>query len=251
MTEENAITVNAVSKSYKLYNTKRDIIKEFFHPFRKRYHSMFDALKNVSFSVKKGEVVGIVGKNGSGKSTLLKILASVTTPTSGGYVCNGRVTALLELSGGFNKELTGIENITFLGKLQGFSKSNMARKIEQILDFAEIGEYAYQPVKSYSSGMYMRLAFSLSINIDPEILIIDEILAVGDIKFREKCYSRILDFKNEGKTIVICTHSLGTVKDFCSRAIWIHEGSLRKDGEPIDVIEKYNSFMVSQKPKSN
>ena len=210
---------------------------------RKIYHTKFHALKNVSFTVQKGETLGIIGKNGSGKSTLLKILASIVTPTSGEYVCNGRVTALLELSGGFDPELTGVRNINFLGKLYGFSKQEMKSKVKQIFDFAEIGEYAYQPIRSYSSGMYMRLAFSLAINIDPEILIVDEILAVGDARFKQKCLHKIQEFKNEGKTIVLCSHSMETVNDFCTRAIWIHDGKIKEEGLPNIVTEKYIAFM--------
>lgn len=245
MSKEIAISVNSLSKTYRLYDSKRDFIKEALHPLRKSYHKKFHALKNISFSVEKGEVLGIIGRNGSGKSTLLKILASIVTPSSGNCQCNGRVTALLELSGGFNVELTGIKNINFLGELQGFSKEEMKSLTKQILDFAEIGEYAYQPVRSYSSGMYMRLAFSLAIHVDPDILIIDEILAVGDIRFQNKCLNKIQEFKNEGKTIVLCSHSLETVKDFCTRAIWVHEGIIKEDGSPNIITDNYNAFMTS------
>lgn len=251
MSEEIAISVNSLSKTYKLYESKRDFIKEAVHPFRKIYHDKFFALRNISFKVKKGEVVGIMGKNGSGKSTLLKILASIVTQTSGEYKCNGRVTALLELSGGFNKELTGIENIKFLGALQGYTKDEMSSRISEILDFAEIGEYVYQPVKTYSSGMYMRLAFSLAINIDPDILIVDEILAVGDLRFRLKCLRKIQEFKDEGKTIVLCTHSMSTVMDFCTRAIWINEGEILEQGSPEDIVDKYNSVNTLPKAVNN
>ncbi len=247
MSKEITISIASLSKTYKLYDSKKDFIKEALHPFRKHYHNKYHALKDISFNVEKGEVVGIIGRNGSGKSTLLKILASIVTPTSGTYQCNGRVAALLELSGGFNKDLSSIENIKFLGALQGYSKGEMAERIKKILEFAEIGEYVYQPIKKYSSGMYMRLAFSLAINIDPDILIIDEVLAVGDIKFKEKSFSKIQEFKNEGKTIIICTHDLGTVKDFCTRAIWIHKGKLMKDDEPHEVVREYNSFISSLK----
>jgi len=245
MLKEITIRVESLSKTYKLYQSKRDFVKETFHPLRKQYHNKFHALKNISFNVEKGEVIGIIGKNGSGKSTLLKILASVVTPTSGKYHCNGRVTALLELSGGFNRELTGIQNIKFLGILQGFSKKEMANRTKQILDFAEIGEYANQPVNTYSSGMYMRLAFSLSINIDPDILIVDEILAVGDLRFQQKCFRKIQDFKDEGKTIVLCTQSISTLKTFCTRAIWLHEGEIVEKGTANNIADHYHAFMTS------
>jgi teichoic acid transport system ATP-binding protein len=201
----------------------------------------------------RGEVLGIIGQNGSGKSTLLKILNSVVSATSGSFYCNGKVTALLELGGGFNNELTGIENIYYLGAIQGYSKKEMDSKLQQILDFADIGDYAWQPVKSYSSGMYVRLAFSMAINIDPDILITDEALSVGDIRFQQKCYRKIREFKDKGKTILLCTHSLSTVKEFCTRAIWLHEGVIREDGDPVLVADSYNAFMLSfaKQSKSN
>jgi ABC-type polysaccharide/polyol phosphate transport system ATPase subunit len=246
MTNQPAISLKSISKTYKLYNSRYDIIKEFFHPFSRKYHKKFEALKDISFNVERGEVVGIIGKNGSGKSTLLKILASVVTQSSGDYVCNGRLTALLELGGGFNMELTGIENIYFLGAIQGISKKEMESKLQQILNFADIGEYAYQPVNTYSSGMYVRLAFSMAINIDPDILITDEALSVGDIRFQQKCYRKIREFKDAGKTILLCTHSLSAINDFCTRAIWLHEGQIKAQGDPFFVTESYNTFMLSQ-----
>ncbi len=244
-TDEIIIYANSLSKIYKLYNSKRDFIKEAFHPLRKLYHKKFHALKDISISLKKGEVLGIIGKNGSGKSTLLKILASIVTPSSGEYSCKGRVTALLELSGGFNRELTGIQNIIFLGGIYGFSRVEMTNKIKQILDFAEIGEYASQPIKSYSSGMYMRLAFSLAIHIEPDVLIVDEILAVGDARFKQKCLRKITEFKDDGKTIVLCSHSMETIKQFCTKAIWLNEGKIVEEGLPNSVTDHYNAFMVS------
>ena len=228
MNEKSAIEINSISKVYKLYSAHRDRMKE----------------------VGKGEVLGIIGQNGSGKSTLLKILASVVTPTSGSFRCNGRVSALLELGGGFNMELTGVENVMFLGAIQGYSKKEMKMRLEDILDFAEIGEYAYQPVKNYSSGMYIRLAFSMNININPEILIVDEALAVGDIRFQQKCFRKIREIKESGKTIVMCSHSLGAVKDFCTQALWIHNGSMMKYGDPVAVTETYQSFMSQQDAKT-
>jgi ABC-type polysaccharide/polyol phosphate transport system ATPase subunit len=243
--KETALKITNLSKSYKLYHSRFERIKEFFHPFRKKFHQRHEVLKDISFQLQRGEVLGIIGQNGSGKSTLLKILNSVVTPTSGSFYCNGMVTALLELGGGFNNELTGIENIYYLGAIQGYSKKEMDCKLEQILDFADIGEYAWQPVKTYSSGMYVRLAFSMAINIDPDILITDEALSVGDIRFQQKCYRKIRDFKNAGKTILLCTHSLSTVKEFCTRAIWLHEGVIKEEGDPVFVTDSYNTFMLS------
>jgi ABC-type polysaccharide/polyol phosphate transport system ATPase subunit len=244
MTSDTAITVTSLSKTYRLYGSHRDRMKEFFHPLRKRYHTKHHALKDISFSMQRGEVLGVIGHNGSGKSTLLKILASVVSPTSGRYQCNGRVTALLELGGGFNDEMTGIENIYFIGALQGYRKKEMRKRVDAILDFAEIGEYAYQPVKSYSSGMYVRLAFSMNINIDPDILVIDEALSVGDIRFQQKCFRKIKEIKEAGKTIVFCSHSLSAVKDFCTRAIWINKGKIVADGDPNNVTEGYQTYMA-------
>lgn len=244
MSNKTAITVISLSKTYRLYGTHRDRMKEFFHPLRKRYHTKHHALKNISFTLERSEVLGVIGHNGSGKSTLLKILASVVSPTSGSYQCNGRVTALLELGGGFNDEMTGVENIYFIGALQGYRKKEMKKRVEAILDFAEIGEYAYQPVKSYSSGMYVRLAFSMNININPDILIIDEALSVGDMRFQQKCFRKIKEIKETGKTIVFCSHSLGAVKDFCTRAIWINKGEIVADGDPLTITEEYQSYMT-------
>lgn len=246
-----AVSVNSISKTYKLYQSKKYRILELVHPFRKGYHKKFHALSNISFQVEKGDALGIIGKNGSGKSTLLKILASVATPTSGSFTCNGKVTALLELGGGFNKELTGVENIYYIGALQGYSRKEMSARLDKILDFADIGDYAYQPVNSYSSGMYVRLAFSMSINIDPDILITDEALAVGDLRFQQKCFRKIREFRESGKTIIICTHSLSAVRDFCNHAIWIHNGKIREQGDPVYVTDCYNSFMTSKEPEKH
>ena len=246
MPKKTAIRVKNLSKTYKLYGSRRDMLSELVHPTRKKYHKKFDALKNISFEVEKGEVLGIIGRNGSGKSTLLKILASVVTPTSGSYEVTGRLTALLEMGGGFNKDLTGVENIYFLGAIQGYSKQEMKKRLSQILEFSEIGEYAYQPVKTYSSGMYVRLAFSVNIHIDPEILVTDEALAVGDLRFQQKCFRKIREFKEAGKTIVICTHSLPAVNQFCTRAIWLHRGEIRLEGDPQKVTDAYSVFMNSK-----
>lgn len=243
---EPAIVIDSLSKSYKLYNSRYDRMKEFFHPLRKKYHRKHDVLRNISFQVNRGEVLGIIGKNGSGKSTLLKILNSVVSPTSGSFTCYGRVTALLELGGGFHQELTGVQNIYYLGAIQGFSRKEMDEKLKVILDFADIGEYAWQPVNTYSSGMYVRLAFSMAINIDPDILITDEALAVGDVRFQQKCFRRIREFKDTGKTFIICTHSMSVVKDFCTRAIWLQDGKIRLEGEPAMVADRYSEFMLTQ-----
>lgn len=251
MDRKEAIVVKNLSKTYKLYNSKTDRVKEWFSPSRKKYHIVHQALKDITFTLSRGEVLGVIGKNGSGKSTLLKILASVVTPTSGQITTYGRITALLELSGGFNKELTGIENVLYLGAIQGFSKEEMKERVKTILEFADIGEYAYQPVKNYSSGMAVRLAFSLSINIDPDILITDEALAVGDLRFQQKCFRRIQEFMDAGKTILICTHSLSVLKEYCTRAIWLDNGVIRAEGDPSYVADEYNQFMNASKNLAN
>jgi ABC-type polysaccharide/polyol phosphate transport system ATPase subunit len=246
MSQEIAVKAESISKVYKLYNSRRSFVKEALSLTRKKYHKDFYALKNISFSVKKGEMLGIIGQNGSGKSTLLKILASIVTPTTGKHFTRGTTRALIELQGGFDESLTGIENVKFLGILQGYTRKEMEKRMPQILEFAEIGDYAYQPVKNYSSGMNVRLAFSIAIHVDPEILIVDEALAVGDIRFQQKCYRRINELKNEGKTIVLCTHGLDTVKEFCDRAIWLHNGEIKETGDPAYVTDLYRAFMVSQ-----
>jgi len=246
MSEEIAVQVDSISKVYKLYDTRRAFVREALSFSRKKHHKDFYALQDISFQVKKGEMIGVIGQNGSGKSTLLKILASIVTPTSGTYSTKGTTRALIELNGGFDETLTGIENIKFLGILQGYSRREMEKRIPLILEFADIGDYANQPVKNYSSGMNVRLAFAIAIHVDPEILIVDEALAVGDLRFQQKCYRRINELKEEGKTIVLCTHGLETVKEFCDRAIWLHNGKIKETGDPAYVTDIYRAFMVSQ-----
>ncbi len=246
MDDQIAIKVESLSKVYKLYDSKYDFLKELFNPFRKEYHKKFYALKDVSFQVKKGEVLGIIGKNGSGKSTLLKILASIVTPTAGSYLCKGKVSALLELGGGFDKNLTGIQNIEFLLALQGFKREKIKHIKKSIIEFADIGDFIYQPVKTYSSGMYMRLAFSIAISIDPEILIVDEIIGVGDMRFQQKCFRKMQQFKDDGKTIILCTHNINAIKTFCSKAVWLDKGQVKEFGNPTLVTDYYNAYMNSE-----
>jgi ABC-type polysaccharide/polyol phosphate transport system ATPase subunit len=246
----NAIEVNNLTKTFRLYASKKDRMLELLLPRSRQRHSAHQALMGVSFQVKKGEIIGIVGQNGSGKSTLLKILTGVVTPTSGSVVTKGRITALLELGAGFNQDLTGLDNVYYLAAIQGVPKREMDERIQEILDFADIGAYASQPVKNYSSGMYVRLAFSLAINIDPDILIVDEALAVGDARFQQKCYRRIREFRDAGKTILICTHGMSAVREFCTRALWIHQGVLREAGDPAVVTELYQNFMLDQENKT-
>lgn len=233
------IKVEDLSKVYKLYDKPTDRLKESIHPLRKKYHKEFYALKDVSFEVKKGEILGIIGKNGSGKSTLLKIITGVLTQTTGNINVNGKISALLELGAGFNPEYTGIENIYLSGMIIGYSKAEINERLEDILNFADIGEFIYQPVKTYSSGMFVRLAFAVAINVEPEILIIDEAISVGDVRFQQKCYSKFDSFRNSGKTILFVSHSLEIIKRYCTRAILINDGKIIQQGIPKDVVNNY------------
>ena len=238
-----AITIEHLSKAYRLYEKPLDRLKESLHPFRKVYHKDFHALHDVSFEIKKGEAVGIIGKNGSGKSTLLKILAGVLTPTSGNVITTGRISALLELGTGFNPEFTGLENIYFSGTIMGYHKEEMDAKLQGIIDFADIGEFIEQPVKTYSSGMFVRLAFAVAVNIDPEILIVDEALAVGDMRFQQKCIRKMQNFVEQGKTILLVTHDITAIRTYCSRAIWLRDGKLFEKGDPKVVTTHYHHYM--------
>jgi len=239
-----AIRVSNVTKSYRLYSRPIDRLKEALHPLRKKYHHDFMALKDVSFEINKGQVVGIIGKNGSGKSTLLKILTGVLTPTSGVVDVQGKVAALLELGAGLNPELTGRENIFLNGSLMGYSVEQMADKVDDIVSFADIGEFIEQPVKMYSSGMFVRLAFAVAINVDPDILIVDEALSVGDIRFQQKCIRKIQEFFERGRTVIFVGHDLAAINSFCTVCFWINEGILISKGSPQDITKEYTSFMA-------
>ena len=246
-----AISVSSLSKVYPLYNSPRDRLKEALHPLRKKYHHDFYALRDVSFEVEKGETIGIIGQNGSGKSTLLKILSNVLTPTSGSCQVNGKVSSLLELGTGFNPELTGIENVYFNGTLLGFTKEEMDAKLDDILSFADIGEFVGQPVKTYSSGMYVRLAFSVATQVDPEILIIDEALSVGDMFFQAKCINRMKKMiDNDGTTLLLVSHSLDTVKALCSKAILLNKGQILMNGSASEVSQKYFELRVNSQQET-
>jgi len=236
---EVAISVRNLTKIYPLYDKHIDRMKEALHPFKKKYHHDFYALKDVSFEIKKGETVGIIGKNGAGKSTLLKILTGVLTPTSGSVQVNGRVSSLLELGTGFSYELTGIQNIFFYGTVNGISREEMEKKVDEIIAFADIGEFINQPVKVYSSGMFARLAFAVAINIEPEILLVDEVLSVGDIVFSQKCYSFFRSFIDRGGTLILVSHSTQSVLDLCRGAIWIKNGVVKKNDISKNVIRDY------------
>lgn len=245
-----AVKVDNLSKIYKLYNTPMDRFKEALHPFKKRYHKDFYALNSLCFDIKRGETVGIIGKNGSGKSTLLKIITGVLTPTEGTVKVNGRVSALLELGAGFNPEYTGIENIYFQGNLMGFTREEMDSRIEGILNFADIGEFIHQPVKTYSSGMFARLAFAVAINVEPDILIVDEALSVGDFSFQYKCFMKFKEFQSKNKTVIFVTHSMQDVVRYCHRAIFIHQGNLIEDSYNVeDVVFNYETVIRNKDAK--
>lgn len=242
-----SISVKNLTKVYPLYNSPHDRIKEALHPRRKKYHKDFYALKDVTFEIKKGEVIGIVGKNGSGKSTLLKILSRVLTPSSGEFVVNGSVSSLLELGSGFNPELTGIENVFFYGTILGFPEAKLKAKLDEIIDFADIGDFINQPLRTYSSGMRARLAFSVAINVDPDILILDEILSVGDELFRRKCYARMEQFFKDGRTVLYVSHSIQSVNELCTRAIMLDHGEQILEGPTKLVTMCYQKLLFSKK----
>ena len=232
-----AIRVKDLTKKYKLYQKRSERLANAFG--KEKNIKEFYALKGVSFEISKGECVGIIGHNGAGKSTLLKLLTGVAFPTSGEIEINGRLASMLELGSGFNPELTGMENIYFNGSLNGLTKEEIDGKLKEILDFADIGNFIEQPVKNYSSGMFARLAFAVAINVDPDILIVDEILSVGDVGFQVKCMEKFNEFKKKGKTILYVSHGLGTVKKFCDRAIWLQKGEVVDDGNSVIVVERY------------
>ena len=243
---EVAIRVDDVSKLYKLYDKPSDRLKESLGLTRKKLYKEHYALHNVSFDVKRGETVGIIGTNGSRKSTILKIITGVLNPSGGHVEIDGRISALLELGAGFNMEYTGIENIYLNGTMIGFSREEIDAKMQDILDFADIGDFVHQPVKTYSSGMFVRLAFAVAINIDPEILIVDEALSVGDVFFQAKCYKKFEDFKKMGKTILFVSHDLGSISKYCDRVVLLNRGKKLAEGTPKEMVSMYKRIMVNQ-----
>lgn len=237
------IEVKNLSKVYNLYNKPIDRLKEALDFRKKQYHTKLYALNNISFNVEKGENIGIIGTNGSGKSTLLKILTGVVTATEGEVKVNGKVAALLELGAGFNHEYTGIENIYLNGTMMGFTKEEMDEKIPEIIEFANIGEFINQPVKTYSSGMFSRLAFAVAINVEPDILIVDEALAVGDTRFQIKCMHHMQKMIEGGTTILFVSHDINSVRRFCSKALWLNKGDVMMYGESNTVADAYLDFL--------
>ena len=246
MAEDIAISVNDVSKMYKLYDNPMDRLKESLGLSRKKKYKEHYALNHVSFQVHKGETVGIIGTNGSGKSTILKIITGVLSPTGGEVSVNGRISALLELGAGFNGEYSGLENVYLNGSMIGFSREEIDAKLQSILDFADIGEFIHQPVKTYSSGMFVRLALAVAINIDPEILIVDEALSVGDVFFQAKCYRKFEEFKEMGKTILFVSHDLSSIGKYCDRVVLLNKGEKLAEGGAKEMVNLYRRVLVNQ-----
>lgn len=243
MENEKIIRIEHLQKKYHLYDKPIDRLKEAIHPKRKSYHQSFYALKDINLDIERGESVGIVGVNGSGKSTLLKLITGVLNPTSGTVATNGKVAALLELGAGFNPEYTGLENIYLNGTMMGYTEAQMESRVQPIVDFADIGDFIHQPVKTYSSGMFARLAFAVAINVEPEILIVDEALSVGDTRFQVKCINKMKQLKENGTTILFVSHATEQIKRFCNRAIWIKDGCVFRDGEASQVVDLYDNYM--------
>lgn len=246
MDKQLAISVNEVTKIYKLYDRPIDRLKESLSLTHRSYHRDFFALDKISFQVKKGETVGIIGTNGSGKSTILKIITGVLNPTTGSAEVNGNISALLELGAGFNSEYTGIENIYMNGTMMGFSREQMDAKMQDILGFADIGDFVNQPVKTYSSGMFVRLAFALAINVEPDILIVDEALSVGDVFFQAKCYRRMEEMMKSGTTILMVSHDMGSIIKYCDKVVVLNRGHFVAEGPAGDMVDLYKKILANQ-----
>lgn len=251
MSEDWAIKIEHLSKVYKIFDKPTDRVKEALNPFRKRYSRDFYALNDVSLTITKGETVGIIGKNGAGKSTILKIITGVLTPTSGSVQVNGRIASLLELGAGFNPEMTGIENIYLNGTIMGYSKEEMDDRLQDIIDFADIGEFIHQPVKMYSSGMFARLAFAVNVNVTPDILIVDEALSVGDVFFQNKCFKRMDTLKKSGVTVLFVSHDIGSIRQLCDKCLWLENGGMRQYGNVEEVAAAYFNEQLSLQNKLN
>jgi len=245
MNNDIAIKVENITKTYRLYDNHADRVKEAFHPLRKKYHHNFNALINVDFQVRKGESLGIIGRNGSGKSTLLQIICGILQPTAGKVLVNGRISALLELGTGFNPEFTGIQNVYINGSIFGLTREEIDARFDSIAAFADIGDFINQPVKSYSSGMVVRLAFAVAISIDPDILVVDEALAVGDEAFQRKCFSKIQAFKENGVTIIFVSHSGSAILELCDKAVLLDNGELLMDSKPKKVVSHYHKLIFA------
>lgn len=246
MEKEIVIKASGLGKSYRLYSNNANRLKEAVDPLRRKYHKTHHALKNINLEIAKGDTVGIIGVNGCGKSTLLKIITGVVVPSEGTLSVNGKISALLELGAGFNPEYTGIENAYLNGTMMGYSAEEMKTRIDEIVNFADIGDFIYQPVKTYSSGMFARLAFAVAISVDPDILVVDEALSVGDIFFQTKCFKKFDEFREKGKTILFVSHDLSSVNKYCTRAILLNKGELIADGTPKEIIDLYKKLLSRQ-----
>lgn len=251
MSSKSAIEVSCLSKCYKIYDSPRDRLKEIVSLGNKKFSRDFWALRDASFSIARGETVGVIGRNGSGKSTLLQMICGTVSPTSGSVSTRGRIAGLLELGAGFNPEFTGRENVLLNAAILGFPQGAMKERMATVLEFSELGEFLDQPVKTYSSGMYARLAFSVAIHVDPEILVVDEALAVGDSRFVAKCMRRIKDIQKKGATILFVSHDVGSVRTLCDRAIWIDAGKVVDDGDVFPVTGRYNQFLFQDELSEN
>lgn len=246
MNEEISISVRNVGKVYNLYDKPIDRLKETMLFSKKTYHREYNALKNVSFSVNKGETFGIIGTNGAGKSTLLKLITGVAKPTMGEITVNGKISALLELGAGFNTEYTGLQNIYLNGSMMGYKKQEMEQRVQQIKEFADIGDFINQPVKTYSSGMFARLAFAVAINVEPSILIVDEALSVGDVFFQNKCYKKFEELRSKGTTVIFVSHDMASVKQMCTRVLWLEKGQPKMIGDSVEVCNAYTNNMLQK-----
>lgn len=242
------IQIEHLSKMYKLYDKPSDRLKESLGLTRQKRYREHYALHDINFDIEEGECVGIIGTNGSGKSTILKIITGVLSPTEGTVTVNGRISALLELGAGFNMEYSGLENVYLNGTMIGFSKEEIDQRLDEILAFADIGDFIHQPVKMYSSGMFVRLAFAVAINIDPEILIVDEALSVGDVFFQAKCYHKFEEFKKQGKTILFVSHDLSSIAKYCDRVVLLNKGQMLDQGSPKAMVDMYKQLLVNQDP---
>jgi len=246
MDNDIAVSVKNLSKKYRLYDSPKHRLKEALHPFRKSYHRDFWVLRDINLDIPKGSTFGIVGQNGSGKSTLLQVICSILQPTEGNVQTNGRISALLELGSGFNKAFTGRENVYMQGAIMGIERKEMEERFDRIAEFADIGYFIDQPVKTYSSGMFVRLAFACAINVDPEILIVDEALAVGDAMFKRRCYRKIEDFQKNGKTILFVSHDLVTTTNLCNIAMFLDKGKCIMVGTPKEIVNKYSKELAER-----
>lgn len=245
-----AIQMSHITKTYNMYTKASDRFKEALSPSKKSYHDVFYALNDVNMDIKKGEMIGFIGENGSGKSTMLKIITGVLTPTKGDMKIEGKISALLELGSGFNPEYSGYENIFLNGMVLGFTREEIGEMVDDIIQFADIGDHIYQPVKTYSSGMFVRLAFAVAINVDPDILIVDEALAVGDLEFQLKCMEKFTEIKNSGKTILFVSHDINSVRRFCDRVYWLKNGVVVEEGDTMEVSTNYENFLKKKSIKT-